>query len=1151
MMQKSLNRSLAIGKPAWLAATVLLLAAPSICLAQRELKVIPDPDPELERQSFQLAEGLEVNLYAADPMLAKPIHMNFDAQGRLWVATSEIYPHVKPGQKANDKILVLEDADGDGKAEKTSVFADGLLIPTGIEPGDGGAYVANSTELLHLADTDGDGRADRRRVMLSGFGTEDTHHIIHTFRWGPDGMMYFNQSIYIHSHIETPYGVRRLNSGGVWQFRPETMELEVFARGLCNPWGHVFNRSGQSFETDGAGGEGINYVFPGATMFTYAGARKILRGLNPGSPKHCGLEVISGRHFPDDWQGSLITNDFRAHRVCRFVVTENGAGYSSRQQPEIIKTSHAAFRPIDVKMGPDGALYIADWYNPIIQHGEVDFRDERRDHTHGRIWRVTYKDRSLVERPKLVDASIADLLEALRAPEDFTRLHAKLQLKKRGAKDVVPQLAAWVANLDDTDTQYEFNRLEALWTYQALDVPEPKLLEALLRSPEHEVRAAATRVLAAWRDDVPHAAGLLAAQVDDEHPRVRLEAVRALALLNTAEAAELAMRALDRPVDRFIDHALWLTARDLTNQWLPALQAGRLDCDGNARHLTYLLQSAGSPAVVEPLLKLIAEGKLPRDRQESVLLLIAGLGDGDQLRTVFDMAMNPDAPPAARAELLAALVKAARMRKVRPSGELAAIADLIDTDDEPLRSAAIDAAGAWQITGLRDRLIARASAEATTAAERRALLAAVAAMGPDSTSAILSLCKSGNAAERRVAAIEALTALDVQSASAELVTLLRQEPATDPSTAVVALLDRNGGAASLTEALAEQKLPADAAKLAVRAVRSVAREEPALVAALSAAGGITGGVAVLSPGELAAIVDEVASRGDAQRGEAVFRRTEQACLKCHSIAGAGGQVGPDLVSIGASAQVDYLVESILQPNAKIKENYHSLLVVADGRITSGVRVRETEQELVLRDVEDREVAIPLDAIELKKDGESLMPVGLADTLTRGELVDLVRFLSELGKVGPYAASSAPIARRWEALAASPAAEVLVKNGPPEHVPGNEAGLRWDSAYSCVSGELPLDAIPPVAPGDDVSAWRVVRCQCDVDTAGKVGVKLTGPIERMWFDDNLLKLGDDATIDMSAGVHTITLLTKGQSDKVRLELTDVPGSAAQVQLVGGK
>src|SRR3954449_7523193 len=220
--------------------------------AQRAPFAIPDPDPEIERKSFILADGFEVNLYAADPLIAKPIQMNFDDAGRLWIASSEVYPQIKPGQMANDKVLILEDRDGDGRADKTTVFADGLLIPTGVEPGDGGAYVANSTELLHLKDTDGDGKADAKRVVLSGYGTEDTHHILHTLRWGWDGQLYMNQSIYIHSHIETPNGVVRLNSGGTLNLRPATQELGVHMKGLVNSWGHHFDRYGQSFVTDGA-----------------------------------------------------------------------------------------------------------------------------------------------------------------------------------------------------------------------------------------------------------------------------------------------------------------------------------------------------------------------------------------------------------------------------------------------------------------------------------------------------------------------------------------------------------------------------------------------------------------------------------------------------------------------------------------------------------------------------------------------------------------------------------------------------------------------------------------------------------------------------------------------------------------------------------
>ncbi|MBT3615235.1 MAG: hypothetical protein HN524_04545, partial [Verrucomicrobia bacterium] len=185
----------------------------------------PQPLP-----GFDLGDGLEINLFAQNPLLAKPIQMNFDARGRLWVASSEAYPQILPGEMAADKVLVLEDTDNDGQADKSTVFADNLLIPTGIEPGDGGVYVAQSTELLHLRDTNGDGKADKTRVVMSGFGTEDTHHILHTLRWGFDGRLYFNQSIYIRTHMETPHEVLRLESGGVWRLRPETLKAEIFLR---------------------------------------------------------------------------------------------------------------------------------------------------------------------------------------------------------------------------------------------------------------------------------------------------------------------------------------------------------------------------------------------------------------------------------------------------------------------------------------------------------------------------------------------------------------------------------------------------------------------------------------------------------------------------------------------------------------------------------------------------------------------------------------------------------------------------------------------------------------------------------------------------------------------------------------------------------
>src|SRR5262249_23732652 len=263
-------------------------------------------------------------------------------------------------------------------------------------------------------------------------------------RWGPDGCLYFDQSIYIHSHFETPHGVEHLNSGGVWRLRPPTMQLGVYLRGFCNPWGHAFDEFGQSFVTDGAGFQGLSYGLPGATYFTYASMRRELKSISAGNyPKFCGLEIIRSAQFPDDWQGDAITCDFRAHKVVRFHIEEQGAGYVARQLADLLVTTNVTFRPIDVKLGPDGALYIADWSNPIIQHGEVDFRDPRRDHEHGRIWRVTAKGRPLVAKQNLAAASNVELFAQLVSPNAYQQQQAQRVLTERGAA-IRPDLAKWV-----------------------------------------------------------------------------------------------------------------------------------------------------------------------------------------------------------------------------------------------------------------------------------------------------------------------------------------------------------------------------------------------------------------------------------------------------------------------------------------------------------------------------------------------------------------------------------------------------------------------------------------------------------------------------------------------------------------------------------
>ncbi|MBL9126928.1 MAG: hypothetical protein JNL97_04745 [Verrucomicrobiales bacterium] len=451
----------------------------------------PQPVP-----AFDVAEGFEVSLWAENPMLFKPIQINWDSQGRLWAASSRVYPQIRPGQEAEDSVVVLEDTDGDGHAEKSTVFADGLLIPTAVVPdGKGGCYVGASHQLLHFADTDGDGRADAKTIVLSSFGTEDTHHNLHTLRWGYDGHLYMNQSIYTHTHVETPWGVRRLNSAGIWRFNPDTWRFDVLTRGGCNPWGHHWDQYGEHFFTDGAGFKGIYHAMEGATYFTYSDMRREAESISPGNyPKFCSLEIVHSPTFPADWQNQFVTCDFRAHRIVRFGRKEVGSTFQTVEMPDLLRSTNVTFRPIDLRFGPDGALYIADWSNPIIQHGEVDFRDPRRDKEHGRIWRVAPKARRIDAaggRRDLAKLPTETLLGLTLSKSGWEQEQSRLVLRHRPAAEVLTAVEAWLPRQTDPRA-----KLEALWLHEAFEHSPDVLVRQLAGVEDPRYRAAAARQLA-------------------------------------------------------------------------------------------------------------------------------------------------------------------------------------------------------------------------------------------------------------------------------------------------------------------------------------------------------------------------------------------------------------------------------------------------------------------------------------------------------------------------------------------------------------------------------------------------------------------------------------------------------------------------------
>jgi glucose/arabinose dehydrogenase/azurin len=743
----------------------------------------PGPNPDGSHQflsgeealkHMKVPPGCKVSLFASEeqfPELVNPVQMAFDTRGRLWVAAWPNYPERRPESTRGDPLLVFEDSNGDGKADKCTPFIDGLNCPTGFQFYKDGVILVQAPDVWFIRDTDSDGKADWRERVLNGMDSADSHHTANSLVLDPGGAIYLSDGVFHRTQVETPWGPPVRNTdAAIYRFEPRSSKFERYiAYGFANPHGRVFDFWGNDLVTDATGNN--TYFGPAFSgHIDYPEKHPSIKEFWDRPSRPCpGTGILSSRHFPAEFQDNFLNcNVIGFLGIYRVKVKEEGSGlWGETLEPPLVQSDDPNFRPTGVDVAPDGSVYFLDWQNPIIGHMQHHLRDPNRDHQHGRIYRITYEGRPLLQPTPIAGARIEKLLDLLKEPENNVRTRAKIELGARDTSQVVAAVQQWVKQLNPAKLEDQHALLEALWVYQWHNVVNEPLLRQLLKSPDPRARAQAVRVLCYWRDRVREPLALLRAAANDESPRVRLEFVRAASFLSGREALEAAYEILKHDTDYYLDYTFKETLRQLQKGSKeivlpqdPLVLAKALDRLSDKE----LLQAPDAEAVVMERLR---RKGIDVNIRSSALDQLAKLHKTDRVSEAITALRRLDsaaAAPSAAADLgllltatpasdlaksraaLSNLADTARQTPVRR----AAYAALVAADGKPdsvwtttgrdpeMRAALIDSLILLADPSLRltfEPLLAGALSDATTPGNvRSAALGALPLMGPDHAS---------------------------------------------------------------------------------------------------------------------------------------------------------------------------------------------------------------------------------------------------------------------------------------------------------------------------------------------------------------------------------------------------------------------------------
>jgi putative membrane-bound dehydrogenase-like protein len=1063
--------------------------------------------PEESVKRLKVPPGWEVKVFAAEPDIINPISFTVDERGRLWVVECYEYPkRTAPGKKPRDRIKVLEDTTGSGKADKVTVWAEGKDLPrfdlaSGIEVGHGGVFLGAAPYLFYLRDAHGTGRCDHHEILLQGFGSQDTHETLNTLQWGPDGRLYGLHGIFTQSKIG---GIQM--TAAVWRYDVAARKFEVFAEGTSNPWGLDFDAHGQAFLVACVIPHAFHMI-PGGTYIRQAGS-----SLNPyaygylneisdhrhhqeSGWAHAGMLVLQGDHIPAEYQDSLLMGSIHGCSIKRDLLERRGSTFVARHRPDFLVSGDKNFRPINMRWGPDGSIYVIDWHdqNPCHQA-----HPDSWDLTHGRIYKIQRAGTKQALPGDVLGKSSAELVEWLKNDNPWWYRTALRVLGERRDQTIVPQLEQLA--LHDPKDKYS---LRGVWGLYAVGALDEALAEKLLQHSSPWVRAWAVRLLGEGGRVSDRLLGqLIRLAGNDPSPDVRLQLASTAQRLRDQDRLPLLeelMAHKEDVQDPCLPLMIWLA-------YEPAV------ADRPRRVLAWLKDHApNNPLITEEIVPRAVRRLIATERPEDLAAVVRLLGGLQGSRV--------------RRRALEGVMQALEHRLVDPpAGWQSVFAALLrDADPEVPRLARRLAVKLRDLQALRRSLVVALDPSRPIIDRVDAVHDLGVARPDEAWQPLEQLLARERDGELCSAICRALAAYDHPEIARSVLANWKSYPATVRVEAVNLLAGRREWARQLLGAVGRNQVPrTELHNNTILRIRAM--HDSRLNGQIEA---VWGRVRESSSAELNALIDRMRTtlaegRGSPERGRKVF---EDQCAKCHRWEGKGHDVGPSLD--GAARDIDYLLVNILDPNRVVGQPYFTRFVaLKNGRVETGLLAAEDGRSITLKTENDAlKVIQRRDIDEVTVQEKSLMPEGLNKNMTLQDFRDLIRylmanpFLTEVALAGPYSTDD----------------RLQLNQADPLHT----EGVTWSWPLVGPSGKIPLSS------GNRQGSQRSYVV-AEVTAPGVMRTRLqlgAGSSVKAWLNDRLIYQGtpgrepalpDQAGVDVTlqSGVNRLlieaTYVGKGKS-----------------------